>query len=385
MEKVRVLLAGTGGYGANYFRILLEGKDNGVEFAGVADPFASASPLFEELKKRSIPIFKNPDEFFAHNKADLTVVSSPIHTHYPYTLTAFRNGSSVLCEKPFNGSMAELDELIGEEKKTGLFCAIGFQHCYSTGMQELKKDILGGLLGKPLEFKSINLPRRGTRYYQRNKWVGRINFENMVILDSPLQNACSHELLNMLFLLGSEMNRSITPDSVEAELWQGRQEIENYDAAAVRVKTGGGVKVHFYTAHCIDEARTGPIGEYRFEKATVIQEPPEGSIFTARFNDGTVKKYEGIVRGSQFKKFPDAVQAVRTGVPPICTLETARPHLQCVTMIQKFPIQKVQPEKLGQGTSDDGDIFFYIPGLREAFLSAYEKSALPGEIGFKVK
>jgi predicted dehydrogenase len=355
----------------------------------VADPFAASSPRFGELKARSIPVFRTPAEFYAEKRADLAVISSPIHTHYPYILTCFEHGSHVLCEKPVTASLTELDELIAKEKKSGLFAAVGFQLCFSRDVLALKRDILDGLFGSPVEFKVLRFPRRGTKYYRRNRWAGKLNFEGRVILDSPLQNSCAHEMHHMLFLLGDEMQRSAAVESVEAELWQGRPDIENYDAAAVRLQTGSGVKLLFYTAHCIEESTSGPLGEYRFEKALVRWGPATHSFafssdsdFTAHFNDGRVKSYGSKEERNDFRKLYAAAEAVRSGVPPVCTLETVRPHLQCVTMVQQFPVKKVPPKKLIQETSEDGDTFFTVPGLAKAFFQAYEKNVLPSEIGF---
>lgn len=382
MEKIKVLLAGIGGYGTRYLDEFLDRNDGSFEFSGVADPFAAASPRFEELKARRIPVYKSPAEFFAEKRADLTVIASPIHTHYPYILTCFENKSRVLCEKPVTANLAELDELIEKEKQSGLFAAVGFQLCFSRDVLALKKDILDGLFGKLCEFKALRCPRRGTKYYRRNGWAGKLSFEGRDVLDSPLQNGCAHELLNMLFLSGNEMNKSAAVESVEAELWQGRPEIENYDAAALRLKTSGGMNVLFYTAHCIEEFSLGPLGEYRFEKAVVRWGEKPGSGFTAHFNNGRVKSYDEMDKGNPLQKFYDALEAVRSGVPPVCTLETARPHLQCVTKVQQFPVKKIPPEKIAQGSSEDGDIFYYIPGLSKAFLRAYEENALPSETGF---
>jgi len=243
---------------------------------------------------------------------------------------------------------------------------------------------MDGLFGKPLEFRALRFPRRGTKYYRRNGWAGKLNFEGRSILDSPLQHACAHEMQVMLFLLGSGMRTSTAVESVEAETWQGRPDIENYDAAAVRLVTGSGVKVLFFTAHCIEESSLGPLGEFRFEKAVVKWDGSSGPGFTAVFNDGRKKSYNVADDAGDFRKLYDAVDAVRSGVPPVCTLQTARPHLQCVTLVQQFPIKKVSSEKLGQGSTEDGDMYYYIPGLSAAFVSSYEKGVLPSEIGFTV-
>ena len=388
MQKVQVLLIGIGGYGARHLGELLDGNDGSFELAGIVDPFAAASPRFGELAARSIPVFLTPAEFYAEKHADLAVIASPIHTHYPYVLACFENGSRVLCEKPVTGDLAELDELIAREKKTGLFAAVGFQLCFSPDVLALKKDILDGLFGKPLEFKVLRFPRRGTKYYRRNSWAGKLTFEGRTILDSPLQNACAHEMQNMLFLLGEEMNRSAAVEFAEAELWQARPDIENYDAAAIRLRTGSGVRLLFYTAHCIEESTPGPLGEYRFENALVRWGGQAGPGFTAYFDDGTVKSYDTLAKENDFRKTHDVIEAVRSGATPVCTLETVRSHLQCVTMVQQFPVKKVPPEKLVQATAkdsnEDDDTFYYVPGLAKAFFSAYEKNVLPSEIGFSL-
>ena len=226
MKKTNVLLAGIGGYGANYLKELLEAKDPPFVFAGAADPFAETSPGYKELKERGIPVYKTPDEFFnAGGKAELTVIAAPIHTHYPYTITCFKNKSNVLCEKPITGDMSRLDDLIAREKESGLFCAVGFQACYSLDTLEIKKDILAGKFGRPLMLKSHNLTRRGDRYYSRNSWAGKLTFEGETILDSPLNNGCSHDLQLMFFLLGEKLNSSAGIEKTEIELWQGRPDI----------------------------------------------------------------------------------------------------------------------------------------------------------------
>ncbi|MCL2318918.1 MAG: Gfo/Idh/MocA family oxidoreductase [Treponema sp.] len=392
MGKLQVLLAGIGGYGAQYLGEFLDRENASFELAGVADPFAASSPRYGELEARSVPVFKTPEEFYAVKKADLAVISSPIHTHYPYMLTCFENRSSILCEKPATGSLKELDELIALEKSTALFAAVGFQLCFSRDVQALKKDILNGLFGKPLEFKALRFPRRGTKYYRRNGWAGKLSFDGRVILDSPLQNACAHEMQVMLFLLGETMNRCASVSTVEAELWQARPDIENYDAAAVRLTTGprnasprnasSGVKVLFFTAHCIEESTPGPVGEFHFEKALVRWGETSNEGFTAYFNDGRKKSYDETDKGKPLQKLYDVIEAVQTGIPPVCTLETARPHLQCVTMVQQYPVKKIPQEKLAQGRAEDGDVFYYVPGLAAAFSSAYEKNLLPSEAGF---
>ncbi|MDR1971430.1 MAG: Gfo/Idh/MocA family oxidoreductase [Treponema sp.] len=377
MDKVPVFLIGSGGYGKTYLDTLLADPENRPwNLAGLASPDAQASPHYRSLRERGIPIYENPSDFFKANRAAglLTIVSSPIHTHYRYTLEALENGSAVLCEKPVCADKRQLDELQQKERETGLFVAVGYQRCFNRDFLAFKKDIMAGLFGKPLKFKLLNLPRRGKDYYARNAWAGNISFAGERILDSPLQNACGHEIQLMLFFLGEELDSAADLGSLEARLWKARKEIENFDAAAIKILSPGGTEVYFYTAHCV-RAGTGPMGEFQFEKARAVYGGDERiSVF---FNDGRVKDYNDIERKeSQMQKLFDCVEALRGGPRPSCTLKTARSHLDCVIKTQEFPIIPVTEDRL-EFFKEDGEEFLCARGLGEAFREAYEHYTLP--------
>jgi hypothetical protein len=170
--------------------------------------------------------------------------------------------------------------------------------------------------------------------------------------------------------------------SVEAEIWRARPDIENYDAVAVKVKTDRDTPLLFYTAHCVEESMTGPMGEFRFEKATIRWRENGGEDFIAYFNDGTVKSYGSINKGKYLQKLYDAVEAARGGDRPSCTLETVRGHQKCVNLVQEFPVTVVPTEKLGHVTGDDGDDYYFIPGFVELLSQCYREDKLPR--GFKI-
>jgi hypothetical protein len=170
--------------------------------------------------------------------------------------------------------------------------------------------------------------------------------------------------------------------SVNAELWRARPDIENYDAVAVKVRTSRDTPLLFYTAHCVEDAVTGPLGEFRFEKATIRWRENGGGDFIAYFNDGTVKSYGSIDKGKNVQKLYDAVEALHGGARPSCTLETVLGHQKCVNLVQEFPVTVVPPEKLGHATDDAGDDYYYIPGFVERLSQCCREDKLPGELGF---
>jgi hypothetical protein len=179
----------------------------------------------------------------------------------------------------------------------------------------------------------------------------------------------------MLFLLGSEINRSIEIIDAEARLWKARPDIDNYDAAAVRLRTVKNTELLFFTAHCVEEKNIGPMGDFVFEKGAIHFETKEGVDFVARFNDGREKPY-AIDKGKPFQKLYDAIESAAGGKPPVCTLETAKVHTQCVAMVQNFPINKPGPEKLCKNI-DGEDEYYYISGLSDVFIKSYHDNTLP--------
>ncbi|MDR3192613.1 MAG: Gfo/Idh/MocA family oxidoreductase [Treponema sp.] len=376
-KRIRIMLAGICGYGENYIKELLSLRDPAVELSGIVDPFADRSPYIAEVKSRNIPVFSSVDEYYLNRTADLTVISSPIHTHYQYIMSCLNHGSNVLCEKPICGDADQVKILVEREKETGLFVAIGYQLCFARDVLALKRDILGGVYGKPLLLKSMWLPRRNTRYYRRNKWAGMTRYGGEKIYDSPLNNACAHQLQIMLFLLGGEINRSAEIIDVDARLWKARPDIDNYDAAAVRLRTVENTELLFFAAHCVEEQNIGPMGEFVFEKGVIRFERKGEANFTARFNDGGEKSYAEIEKGKPFQKLYDALESALSGKPPVCTLETAEAHTRCVAMVQNFPINKPAPEKLVYSNTDPENEYYYISGLSDVFVKNYNNNELP--------
>jgi predicted dehydrogenase len=298
-------------------------------------------------------------------------------------MSSLNHGSNVLCEKPVCGDADQIESLIERERETGLFVAVGYQLCFAKDVLALKRDILDGLYGKPLFLKSMWLPRRNTRYYRRNKWAGMIRYGGEKIYDSPLTNACAHQLQIMLFLLGSEINRSVEITDAEARLWKARPDIDNYDAAAVKLRTAENTELLFFAAHCVEEKNIGPLGDFVFEKGAVHFERKEDVEFSARFKDGREKSYALADKGRPLQKLYDAAESVVSGKPPVCTLEAAKVHTQCAAMVQNFPVNKPGPGKLVYSNTDPENEYYYISGLSDVFTKSYNDNVLPPPSAFE--
>ncbi len=384
MENVSILLIGIGGYGTNYIKELTEKNVTSAAIAGICEVMPDVKERFPVIEERGIPLFETPEEFYKDHKADLAVISTPIHLHFQQIITCLRHGSHVLTEKPVCTTIEEAKKLLMAEKETGRFVSVGYQLNYSGDVLAMKKDILNGRFGRPVMFKAFHAMSRGEAYYRRNNWAGRIRVNGCMVNDSPFNNACAHQFQNMTFLLGDALDRAAELLEVTGELYRANEAVENFDTAAVRAVTQSGVPIYYYTSHDLKSKKLGPVSEYRFEQGTIYygRDFGEGPVweYVAEFPDGSRYSYGQVPKRERLQKLYDAIECVRTGEHPVCTIQCAMPHLEAVSRLAELPIVPVREEAL-EHILEDGDRYCRIRNLEEIFWACYEKQVMPSEAG----
>ncbi|MCX7796468.1 MAG: Gfo/Idh/MocA family oxidoreductase [bacterium] len=381
MESLSIVLVAIGGYGNNYVKALLQEGDNyGIEIVGAVDPYPESCINLEELKRRKIPIFSDLEEFYKIKKANLAVISSPIHFHCKQTITALENGSNVLCEKPAAATIQEIYRMIETRDRTQLKVAIGFQWAYDQAYISLKNDVMKGLLGKPKRLKTLVLWPRNMAYYRRSNWAGRkMDNNGNWILDSVANNATAHFLHNMLHLLGKSIESSTRPIEVTAELYKANP-IENFDTSAIRVLTEDRVEILFYATHAVRN-QVGPIFIYEFESAIVAYNEPtipeSTNKLIARFKDGNIKDY-GSPNHSSVRKLWKTIDAIRGKDIVYCPLESAMAHTLTINGAQESTPEIIDfPEEIIRREGDP--VLNWVEGLEETLKYCYREGILPSE------
>ena len=369
-----IVLVGAGGYGLYYVKELLHPRDPDVRWVGVVDPFYEHCAKKDEIDAAGIPVFETVEDFYRARQADLAVISTPPFLHCEQSICALKHGSYVLCEKPIAPTVAEAERMLEAERKYGKFVAIGYQWSYSRAIQALKRDVLDGVLGKPLSMKTaISWPRNRAYYARGGGWAGRIEKDGITILDSIASNACAHYLHNIFFLLGDTMDQSAYGTDLNAECFRANA-IENFDTCTIRMKAKG-VPLYFIASHATSKKRN-PEFCYVFENATVTYSQDEGSRITAIFQNGTTKNYGDPFADSLIKLW-DCVEAIRTGRRPICTVETALPHTELIERLyREIPILDFPKARVHLNPATDS---VEVDGLFEALYAAYEKEILLSE------
>ncbi|WP_026702285.1 Gfo/Idh/MocA family protein [Salibacterium aidingense] len=346
-KSVSIVLVGIGGYGNHYLKELW----NHAMFdsiQGVVDIAPENSNYYEEIKANNIPVYSSLESFYQDCQADLAVISTPIHFHTGQTICALENGSNVLCEKPMTPSVEDAEQMIRLKKEKNKFVAIGFDWSFSDVIQKLKKDIAAGIFGKPLRMKTLVLWPRSENYYERASWAGKkYSREGTPIFDSVANNATSHFLHNMFYILGERPERSAALKTLTAELYRANN-IETFDTCVLKGEMDGGTQVYYYATHAVTE-ELGPVYEYVFEKAVLSYVKNEEIL--AEFQDGTQVSYGDPEKERAHKLYHciDAVQQQKTET--VCGPEAALTHVQTIRALHEsvpeaalFPEERLQYE-----------------------------------------
>jgi len=381
-QNIRILLIGAGGYGKGYVDALCGAAGAGhapYRVAGAVEPSREARAYAAE---RNIPLFDDAGAFYKDNGAELAIISTPIHLHFAQIIECLKNGSNVLCEKPLCVTLAEAREIERASAEAGRFVRVGYQLSFSTSVLALKNDILNGAFGKPHILKTIVHYPRGSAYYARNNWAGRKRTaDGRLVLDSPLHNAVSHHINNMLFVLGGAADAAAAPLSVQAELYRGNPDVDNYDTAALRCEMENGAQILFYTSHSMPRSdNAGPICQYRFERASVVHtDEREHETFLAMMDDGTTRLYMPDGAG-QMRKLWDCLEAARGGPLPPSGVSAAAQEVLCVNGAQlSHPIVTI-PEEYIERTGEPGDRYTEVDGLERILFDCFNRNLLPSEL-----
>jgi predicted dehydrogenase len=381
-ETPSVLMVAIGGYGFHYFKTLLEElHPSHCHVAGIVDPMAKQSRMWPVVSLLGVPVRPTVEEFYAEgHRADLAVISSPIHWHVPQSVVALEHGTSVLCDKPIGATVQEAEELIRARDRSGRWAMIGYQWSLSSAILALKRDILAGRFGRPIRLSTICCWPRDLSYYGRNDWAGRLRHEatGRWVLDSPANNAMAHYLHNLLFVLGPELHLSARPRSVQAEMYRANA-IESCDTAACRVITDQGTELLFYASHAT-ERTIAPRFRLEFEQAVVACGESDGGGIIAKLRTGEEMPYGSPDDTPQFHKLVAALDRVRGTGPIVCGPEAAMSQTlavngmhESVTAIPPFPEAMLRREQ-----SPDR---VYAAGLDDVLLRCYRDGSLPAEAG----
>ena len=375
---MNIALVGIGGYGHAYIEFFQKELPSSCRLMAAVEPYPELSPAAVAwLKESGIPLYPDLDSLYASQMPELVILSTPIPLHKKQAIFCMEHGSHVLCEKPLVPSLADAKELKEAQQRTGKKLGVGFQWSFSDTMLGLKKDLMDGVLGRPLLFKTHISWCRPESYYTGSSWKGRIRNEaGDLVNDSILTNATAHYLHNVFFINGPAMDLAARPIRLSGCL--GRTyPIETYDTCFIRGTLENGCEFLHIATHSA-ETNSEPKLEYRFENACVYYDSNLDPTLYAVFKDGSRKEYgKPLSLHETSQKVSRMTEAVENDTVPCCHIQTVLPHLVATAAIQEqLPVLSYPEADLCLRFRDNG-WYHYTRHLYEETVRCYEEECLP--------
>lgn len=327
-RELKVGVCGIHGFAAaaaNYVRRYGGEAQPRLRLSSVCDPaWQQHADRVGELREDGVEVLARLEQMLCLRDIAGVWLPVPIDLHRPFTEQALAQGKHVLCEKPAAGCIDDVDAMIAARDASGLSVLLGFQDAYDPTTAQLKRLILDGCIGQITHATLHACRPRGSWYFTRSEWAGRIHRDGRWVLDSPANNAVAHFINLILVLLGPSFHESATPVDIEAELYRAAS-IENYDTISARATLAGGAEFLILLTHAC-ERETEPIMRIHGEDGLIECESTHWRIVT--------KTGEKLLRRTRrddlYGHMMDAWSRAMTNRPdPDCivaTLENARQH-----------------------------------------------------------
>ena len=270
------------------------------------------------------------EDLYSADDLDIIDVCTPSNLHAPQTLRALAAGKHVVCEKPLAGSLAQVDEILRAEARSGRRVMPIFQYRFGLGLQKLKFLRDEGITGQALFTTSETAWRRRPDYYA-TPWRGKWATE----LGGALVTLAIHAHDAILYLLGPArsvcaqtatlVNPIETEDSVSASV-----RMADGSLCSLSVTTGSSAQIsrhRFCFRNLAAESNTEPYSNTA-DPWTFTADSPETSAQV----DEALGRFQPLPEGmpGQFYRY---AMAMREGKELPVTVGQARAALELVTAI----------------------------------------------------
>ncbi len=375
---IRTCIIGVSGFGKVHYRDLLREVEAGrLQPVGATIINQDEEPeKVETLKALGARIFTDYRRMLAECDADLCMIPTGTPMHRVMTIDAVNADMHVYVEKPLAGSVQDARAIVEATAKSGKVVGVGYQDFYQAHTMQCKQAALAARIGKVLAVKGWATWPRGWKYYSRHGWAGQIRCGETWVLDSPYNNALSHELMFMLFFAGAAERQAGRPVEIEAELYHANP-IPSADTCALRIMTDTGVPVLVWFTHACEKMAGSEI-EIRGEHGRIVWTRNGSRLEDV---DGNVVE-TWPVADDQRRVVMDVMLAAMRGDdvfypnPAIASLQT----LTANAVHEAAPVATV-PDEYVDRPEIDGDRKAWIRGIEKSIAQAFREEKLFHELG----
>jgi len=366
-----IVLVGVHGHGRWHLRNIERLHRAGVplRLAGVCD---TRLPEGEEVALvGDAPVTTSLQDLLDDVRPDVTIVCTPLHTHFELTLAAARAGSHVLLEKPPTTTLAGYEKLLAGLEATGRICQVGFQSLGSQALPHVRSLMADGAVGEIVGIGAAGAWQRDSSYYARAPWAGRRRLDGVAVVDGVLTNPLAHATATALALdgAGEEGLRD-----VRVELFHANP-IEADDTSSLRLVTARGTTITVAATLCA-EREAEPYVIVHGTRGRIVLEYRTGRVRVERGGQVESSVYEAT------DLLENLVAHVRAPeVPLLAPLVSTRSFMQVLEAVRLAREPAEIPD--AYRTTDTSGPFprLVVPGIDDAVTRAADGLALLSELG----
>jgi UDP-N-acetyl-2-amino-2-deoxyglucuronate dehydrogenase len=217
--------------------------------------------------------------FLAESDIDLVVIATPNGLHAQQSIECLNHGKHVLCEKPMAIRSADAEEMIKAARRANKHLVVVKQNRYNPPVQELKRLLDEGKLGKILSVQVNAFWNRNAEYYKQSPWRGTLELDG-----GTLYTQFSHFVDLMIWLFGDIREVKGSRSNVNH---QGVIDFEDQGVIALQFESGlpGSLQ---YTVNAYEKNMEGSI--------TVFGEKGAVKVGGAYLNEMSYFNVEGVER-----------------------------------------------------------------------------------------
>jgi predicted dehydrogenase len=366
MTALRVLLLGARGHGRWHLNNIRRLRERDIELVGVYHPLPA--DVQRDQLIGNVPVSDDLGRLLRSTAPDITVVSTPIHTHVPLALEAMEHGSAVLLEKPPAPTMAEYQALV--DGANGVPCQVGFQSLGSAALPAVRQVIEEGSIGALRGIGAAGTWIREAAYFRRSPWAGHRHLDGVPVMDGALSNPFSHAVVTALQV--ADAGRSTALADIEVDLYRAH-DMESDDTSALRLTTGDGSVVTVAVTLC-PELHREPRVVVHGSRGTVTLMYTRDEV-TVENGERRTRRYP---RTDLLENLADHL--VDRTVPLVAPLASMRPFMQVMEAIAESPDPTVIPRAYitAQGAGDSRRLV--VRGIDDAIERSVRDLALFREL-----
>ena len=331
-ERARVAVAGLGSIAIAYYLPEIRHMSR-AELVAVCD----VRPDWARLQGGRFDVphaFESFDDLLAGVEFDVLVNTSSIPAHFPLNLKALQAGKHVYSQKPFAGTVTEATTLIDEAQRRGLKLSCSPIHMLRPELQEMKRLIDAGAIGKP-SLVRCRSSHGGPEYFQYRDadptWFHQQGA-------GPILDMGVHGLHQVTGLLGpatsvsclsgiSEQVRIARSGAFDGK--EIRPEVD--DNTLIMLDFGRATFAVIDSSYCVKAARGPSLEIYGSAGTIVVQRRAESDAPFELYRDDRDLGFRGWISPQvrlgaiqQSAGVQDLIDAVLDGRPAVLTPEHAR-------------------------------------------------------------